>query len=271
MEQVRLEMTASVELHGGDVALFVQELKGIQAEALCEVQTIWSKRPTTAKGAVVTTAQLECERVVADFLCQRFSKLCRHVSSGEVMMVRCKRVHLGVLPLSAANKALTAKSTGRSEQKNQEVALREGVHPMEEARSASLPRSVVVDLLDCLGDRVAEVHDAFTTHAESFENSVRLTMLGLHHALTDICKDEWRAGALAKHNEAKDDAPDRLSMQRLRHLLTRLHTQQRVAFARIPESTHAPFVSYTDFLAIYLAYLQELQTKTTDTSCNARK
>jgi hypothetical protein len=51
-----------------------------------------------------------------------------------------------------------------------------------------------------------------------------------------------------------------ISVEMLRYLISRLITCNNVALRRLPSSTTEPFLSYTDFLACYVAFLANLHS-----------
>lgn len=51
------------------------------------------------------------------------------------------------------------------------------------------------------------------------------------------------------HREGK------LTVETLRHMLQRLITDKDLAIQDLPAATTSPFLSYTDFLAIFVAFL----------------
>ncbi|KAE9020999.1 hypothetical protein PR001_g13465 [Phytophthora rubi] len=75
-------------------------------------------------------------------------------------------------------------------------------------------------------------------------------MSGLTKALARLCKNEWTT----KSSNAK------ISVESLRYLLSKLIASNNVAVRGIPPATTLPFLSYTDFLACYVAFLASLHS-----------
>ncbi|KAL3661974.1 hypothetical protein V7S43_012781 [Phytophthora oleae] len=116
----------------------------------------------------------------------------------------------------------------------------------------------VIALIDLLGDQVAEAQEAYQLFADSDAQGLqRMTMFGLSKALTKLCKSEWTA----KSSKAKK-GNSTVTVESLRYLLSKLVASNNVAAKRIPSSTTAPFLSYTDFLACYVAFLSSLHSST---------
>ncbi|GLD92192.1 hypothetical protein PINS_up000725 [Pythium insidiosum] len=195
-ERVRIEFVAAVEIDARGVVAFVQELGDVPEDAWCEVQSTWS-RPVPASSSLAstspwqTTAQLQCDRSVVDFLCKRFSKPVRYTSRGEVMTVRCRRVHHGTWTRASEGPAVSTTKLHAVEQREPSDGDAEEI---AQERPKALPRTMVIDLLDCLGDDIARVHDVFMAHAEggggggggSTTAAPRLTLLGVCHALEQL-------------------------------------------------------------------------------------
>ncbi|KAJ0409052.1 hypothetical protein ATCC90586_000639 [Pythium insidiosum] len=247
-ERVRIEFLGAVEIDARGVVSFVQELDGVPEDGWCEVQSTWSRQPPTSLSQWQTTAQLQCDRRVVDYLCQRFSKPVRYTSRGEVLTVRCRRVHHGTLTSDPVMPS-TAKH-----QRDPAAGDEYGEPPIEQTRPTALPRAMVIDLLDCLGDDIARVHDAFMAHAEG-ESPPRLTLLSVCHTLDQLCLKQWSQKGKRRENETENHVESlRCSMPKLRHLLTRMIKRRALSLVRLPERGDVACIGYTDFIACYVAF-----------------
>ncbi|KAJ0404812.1 hypothetical protein P43SY_003488 [Pythium insidiosum] len=247
-ERVRIEFLGAVEIDARGVVSFVQELDGVPEDGWCEVQSTWSRQPPTSLSQWQTTAQLQCDRCVVDYLCQRFSKPVRYTSRGEVLTVRCRRVYHGTLTSD-----LVMPSTANN-QRDPAAGDEYGEPPIEQTRPTTLPRAMVIDLLDCLGDDIARVHDTFMAHAEG-ESPPRLTLLSVCHTLDQLCMKQWSQKGKRRENETENHVESlRCSMPKLRHLLTRMIKRRALSLVRLPERGDVACIGYTDFIACYVAF-----------------
>lgn len=251
-QHVRLELVASVELDAQRVMRFIQELKDIPSDAWCEVQTLWSKQSRATSQRVptsntITTVQMQCDHRVADFLCQRFSSQTRHISQGELLLVRCSRMHMRNLPVSKSRH-----STSPREDSSSSTQITPAPWPKTDVtRPLALSRSTVADLLDCLGDHIADVLDAFKDHAQSGEGAAKLSLIGLVQAIESLRdRNGDRPGG---RKNSKDATADRAAVHSIRHLLAQMVVHGAVSIQSLPEANHHPFLSYTDFIAVYTA------------------
>ncbi|KAE9004714.1 hypothetical protein PF010_g13387 [Phytophthora fragariae] len=257
METVALEWISSLEVEPRDVVQFVQQLKNVPEEAVCEVGDIFSRRCRLTgyegKHRIRNEVHLSCEPLLAEFLCKKFGKQTQHVTSGEVIRVRCKRVYPGVKPLgklTAASAKACAKARNRSEEL--EVDDPTSVQQADDTiRTPVLPMDKVIALIDLLGDQVVDAQEAYELFVDADARPPqRMTMSGLTKALARLCKNEWTT----KSSNAK------ISVESLRYLLSKLIASNNVAVRGIPPATTLPFLSYTDFLACYVAFLASLHS-----------
>ncbi|KAG6614679.1 Zinc finger, RING/FYVE/PHD-type [Phytophthora cinnamomi] len=261
METVALEWISSSEVEPRDVVQLVQQLNNVPEEAVCEVGDIFSRR-CRATGLTFgndntrqtrNEVHLSCEPRVAEFLCKKFGKQTQHVTGGEVIRVRCKRVYPGAKPLgklvvSSSEREMSA----RGDQEIDDATSQANTQPEDASSSIPiLPIEKVIALIDLLGDKVVDAHEAYELFADAdARQPQRMTMLGLTKALARLCKNEWTT----KSSDAK------IVVERLHHLLTKLIASKNVGVRRLPSATTVPFLSYTDFLACYVAYLASLHS-----------
>ncbi|KAL3661975.1 hypothetical protein V7S43_012782 [Phytophthora oleae] len=105
METVALEWISLLEVGPRDVVQFVQQLNNVPQDAVCEVGDIFSRKCHSVglrsakpdECRIRNEVHLSCEPRVAEFLCKKFCKQTQHVTGGEVIRVRCKRVYPGSL------------------------------------------------------------------------------------------------------------------------------------------------------------------------------
>ncbi|KAK1944257.1 hypothetical protein P3T76_004169 [Phytophthora citrophthora] len=254
METVALEWIGLQAVESRDVVQFVQQLKNVPEDAMCEVGDIFSRKCNSQSARqeermIRNEVHLSCEPRVAEFLCKKFSKQIQHITSGEVIRVRCKRVYPGVKPLG-------------------EILSRKDTNPIEPYKSTEqmdidtfaapvLPVEKVIALIDLLGDQVVEAQEAYQLFAANDTQGLqRMTLFGLAKALTKLCKNEWTA------KSSKKGACSKITVESLRYLLSKLVASNNIAVKQIPSSTTTPFLSYTDFLACYVAFLSSLHSST---------
>ncbi|KAF1332946.1 hypothetical protein FI667_g3243, partial [Globisporangium splendens] len=135
-------------------------------------------------------------------------------------------------------------------------------------RPLTLPIEKVISLIELLGDRVVDARDAYERYADEDAGTThRMALLGLVNALEQLCTKEWNVNQQQRKEErraAKDASPGLMpldgstAVSNLRHLLSRMIATNSVAAGALPASTTAPFLSYTDFLACYVAFLNLL-------------
>ncbi|OWZ19246.1 hypothetical protein PHMEG_0006530 [Phytophthora megakarya] len=93
--------------------------------------------------------------------------------------------------------------------------------------SSVLPIDKVIALIDLLGDQVVDAQEAYEIYTDADARTPqRMTLL----------------------------------VESLRYLLSKLITANNIGARCIPSATTVPFLSYTDFLACYVAFLANLHT-----------
>ncbi|KAG7387139.1 hypothetical protein PHYPSEUDO_014659 [Phytophthora pseudosyringae] len=270
METVALEWVSSLEVEPRDVVQFVQQLSNVPADAVCEVGDIFSRQCRVTAGKclgnqserrVRNEVHLSCESRVADFLCKKFGKQTRHVTGGEVIQVRCKRVYPGATPLGK----MTVKRDIKTASEGANEADEPTCESNEQLAAPVLPIDKVIALIDLLGDQVVDAQETYELFTDRDAcGPQRMTMLGLTKALEKLCKNEWTAKS-SKARAKRDitgEAGARITVESLQNLLSKLIAINNVAVRRVPSATTVPFLSYTDFLACYVAFLARLHSST---------
>lgn len=69
MESVRLEIAAAAAIEPVQAIRFVQALRSIPKDALCEIRDVYTR---ASRQQMHTHVHLSCEPVVAEFLCATF-------------------------------------------------------------------------------------------------------------------------------------------------------------------------------------------------------
>ncbi|KAG1713542.1 hypothetical protein DVH05_001329 [Phytophthora capsici] len=241
METVALEWISLLEVVPRDVVQFVQQLNNVPEDAICEVGDIYSCK--YQQEEVRNEVHLSCEPRVAEFLCKKFSKQTQHVTGGEVIRVRCKRVYTGKI-LSQQEEPKPSEPYESTVQQDANTSL-----------APVLPIEKVIALIDLLGDQVVEAQETYQQFVDSDAQGLqRMSLFGLSKALTKLCKNDWAAKS--------SKTCSKVTLESLRKLLSKLIASQNIAVKQIPSSTITPFLSYTDFLACYVAFLSSLHSST---------
>ncbi|KAL4172629.1 hypothetical protein KRP22_007793 [Phytophthora ramorum] len=269
MEGVTLEWISSVEVEPQDVVQFVQQLNNVPDNAVCEVGEIFSRwhrtssqsRGNQSQRRIRNEVHLSCEPRVAEFVCKKFGKQTRYVTGSEVILIRCKRVFPGVKPLGAEQDA----SARVPEKETEDDTIRK-VHSRADVNSSEapvLPIEKVIALIDLLGDQVVDAQEAYEFFADADARAPqRMAMLGLTKALGKLSKKEWTAKPTRRRAaySLESGSTVKVTVESLRYLLSKLIASDNVAVRRIPSATTVPFLSYTDFLACYVAFLATLHS-----------
>ncbi|KAG3114893.1 hypothetical protein PI124_g9942 [Phytophthora idaei] len=264
METVALEWISSVEVEPHDVVQFVQRLNNVPEDAVCEIGDIFSRRCRTIgfgnqdERRVRNEVHLSCEPRVAEFLCKKFCKKIQHVTGGEVIQVRCKHVYPGAKCLGKIT-SRTMKPTSECVEDADQTTLESETQAKSSISAAAvLPIDKVIALIDLLGDQVVDAQETYELFADSDASGPqRMTMLGLTKALSKLCKNGWTAKSsrVRGNRNISAEGDIKITVESLRHLLSRLIASNNVAVKRTPAATTVPFLSYTDFLAVYVAFL----------------
>ncbi|ETO61189.1 hypothetical protein F444_20757 [Phytophthora nicotianae P1976] len=270
METVALEWISSVGVKPQDVVHFVQQLNNVPKDAVCEIGEIFSRRCRTTfqkpgnqhERRNRNEIHLTCEPRVAEFLCKKFSKQTQHITGGEVIQVRCKRVYHGAQPLGKRITTRIMRSDRECVEDVDETMLESKTEAEPSTSALVLPIDKVIALIDLLGEKVVDAQEAYDLFSERDAcGPQRMTMLGLTKALLELCRNEWTT-KLSRVRGNSSTCNAKITVENTRYLLSRLIASNNVAVKRIPAATTVPFVSYTDFLATYVAFLASLHSST---------
>ncbi|KAF4131264.1 hypothetical protein GN958_ATG19519 [Phytophthora infestans] len=261
METVALEWISSAEVEPQDVVQLVQRLHNVPEDAVCEIGDIFSRRWRSQKQQehlIRNEIHLTCEPSVAEFLCKKFNKQTQHVTGGEIIQLRCKHVYTGSVPIGKRIGTPQVMMPASERVDDDETAFESRSQAIPSTTASVLPIDKVIALIDLLGDQVVDAQEAYELFSDRDAcTPQRMTLLGLTKALSKLCKNEWTAKPTRARNIGDNT---NASVQNLRFLLASLIASNNVAVERVPTATTVPFLSYTDFLATYVAFLANLHS-----------
>nr|CCA19586.1 AlNc14C74G5011 [Albugo laibachii Nc14] len=214
-------------LESDQVAGFMETVVKAEEYEVVGTQTHCGRSRSRNQSIVQTFVYMRCSESVSAYLCEKFGKAARHLIKGEMYCIRCRRCE--VVPPT-----------------NESDLREEG-----DSEGECLTPEAVLSLLDTVGDAIVDIYDAFERFSVGSDADAKLTLSGLFQALESV-------GQKYCHSRERK-CSDLLAAGDVHSLLRNLLRTRHISVKTIPyHDVQRPFITYTDFIAVYTNFLTEL-------------